>query len=36
MLEVEKINNDFSALFVQGETLLGAGQGETVNAKTLH
>ena len=33
MLEVEKINNDFSALFEQGKTLLCAGQGETVNAK---
>ncbi len=33
MLEVEKINNDFSALFEQGKTLLCAGQGEMVNAK---
>lgn len=33
MLEAEKINNDFSALFGQGKDLLCAGQGETVNGR---
>ncbi len=33
MLEVEKINNDFAALFEQGRALLCEGHGETVNGK---
>lgn len=33
MHEVEKINNDFSALFEQGKALLCEGQGKTVNSK---